>query len=67
MASFSPFIPSPDTPYRKQNACKINSIFKGMAVGRIVLKNVHIPAITALGKLDQYGREKGLHIPKQLS
>ena len=38
MASFSPFIPSPNTPYRNQLACDINSILKAMAVGRIVLK-----------------------------
>jgi biotin synthase len=62
MASFSPFIPSPDTPYRKQRACDINSILKVMAVGRIVLKNAHIPATTALGTMDQYGREKGLQV-----
>lgn len=62
MASFSPFIPSPNTPYRKQAACDINSILKVMAVGRIVLKNAHIPATTALGTMDEYGREKGLQV-----
>jgi biotin synthase len=62
MASFSPFIPSPNTPYRKQSACSINLILKVMAAGRIVLKNSHIPATTALGTMDQYGREKGLQV-----
>ena len=62
MASFSPFIPSPNTPYRKQSACGINLILKVMAAGRIVLKNSHIPATTALGTMDQYGREKGLQV-----
>ena len=62
MASFSPFIPSPDTPYRKQPACDINLILKVMAVGRIVLKNAHMPATTALGTMDEYGREKVLQV-----
>jgi biotin synthase len=62
MASFSPFIPSPNTPYRNQRGCEVNFILKVMAVGRIALKNAHIPATTALGTLDQYGREKGLQV-----
>lgn len=60
MASFSPFIASPDTPYRKQKNADLNFTLKVMAVARIVLKNVHIPATTAIGTLDEYGREKAL-------
>ncbi len=60
MASFSPFIPSPNTPYRKQKPCDVNFILKVMAITRIVLKNVHMPATTALASLYQEGREKGL-------
>ncbi len=60
MASFSPFIPSPDSPYRKQKRCDVNFILLVMAIARIVLKNVHIPATTALATLDPEGREKGL-------
>jgi len=60
MASFSPFIPSKDTPYRKQKACEVNLILKVIAIARIILKNVHMPATTALASLDPIGREKGL-------
>ncbi len=60
MASFSPFIPSPDTPYRHQPGPNIEAVLKVMAVARIVLKNTHIPATTALAVLDKKGRERGL-------
>ena len=60
MASFSPFIPSPDTPYRNQKQADVDFTLKVMAVARIVLKNVHIPATTALATLDEHGRKKGL-------
>ncbi|MHB1687487.1 MAG: [FeFe] hydrogenase H-cluster radical SAM maturase HydE [Ignavibacteriaceae bacterium] len=62
MASFSPFIASPETPYRSQKNADVNFTLKVMAVARIVLKNVHIPATTALATLDEYGREKGLQV-----
>ena len=62
MASFSPFIASPETPYRSQKNADINFTLKVMAIARIVLKNVHIPATTAISSLDKYGREKGLQV-----
>ena len=60
MASFSPFIPSPNTPYKNQKKVSVNLVLKVMAVARIVLENVHIPVTTALATLDKNGREKGL-------
>ena len=62
MASISPFIPSPATPYGSEAKANIDLTLKAMAVARIVLKNVHIPATTALGTLDKQGREKGLKV-----
>ena len=62
MVSFSPFIPSPETPYRNQRSTNINLAFKTIAVARIVLKDVHMPATTALAALIQNGYEKGLMI-----
>ena len=62
MASFSPFIPSPDSPYRNQKPADVNFTLKVMAIARIVLKNVHMPTTTALATLDEYGREKGLRV-----
>ncbi len=60
MASFSPFISSPYTPYRKRKNADLTFTLKVMAAARIVLKNVHIPATTAIATLDEFGREKGL-------
>jgi biotin synthase len=60
MASFSPYVSSPDTPYRDIPTCSTEYIIKVMAAARIVLKNVHMPATTALGTIDVRGREKGL-------
>lgn len=60
MAAFGPFIPSPDTPYRNKKPASVDLTLKTMAVARIVLKSVHIPATTALATLDENGRIKGL-------
>jgi biotin synthase len=60
MASFSPFIPSPHTPYRSKKPADIDTILKVMAVARIVLKDVHIPATTALATMHEEGRRMGL-------
>ena len=62
MVSISPFISSPDTPFKNVPNANIDLTLKAMAVSRIVLKDVHIPATTALGTLDAFGREKGLQI-----
>lgn len=61
MAAFGPFIPSPNTPYQNKKAGSVLLTLKTMAVARIVLKNVHIPATTALATLDDNGRIKGLN------
>jgi biotin synthase len=60
MASFSPFISSPETPFNAVSNCPLDYILKVMAVARIVLKDSHMPATTALGTIDSEGREKGL-------
>ena len=60
MCSFSPFIPSPDTPFNKVSQADLDLTLKTMAVARIVLKDVHIPATTALSTLTGEGRKLGL-------
>ena len=62
MASFSPFIPSPNTPYRSKKPADLTLTLKTIAVARIVLKKVHLPATTALGTLVEDGRIKGLAV-----
>ncbi len=61
MAAFGPFIPSPDTPYANKSAGEVELTLRTMAIARIILKNVHIPATTALATLDDDGRIKGLN------
>ena len=60
MASFSPFITSEQTPFRNLESADLNLTLKTMAVARIVLKDVHIPATTALSTLNKNGRKLGL-------
>ncbi len=60
MASFSPFIHADNTPFDNVKNCELRLLLNTMAVARIVLKNVHIPATTALATLDEEGREKGI-------
>ncbi len=60
MCSFSPFIPSPETPMKNIPPADLNLTLKTMAVARIVLKDVHIPATTALSTLSPDGRRLGL-------
>jgi biotin synthase len=62
MASFSPFIPSNDTPFHNVLKADLEMTLKTMAVARIVLKDIHIPSTTALGSLVEDGREKGLEV-----
>lgn len=62
MCSFSPFIPSPETPFRDIPPADLSLTLKTMAVARIVLKNVHIPATTALSTLSPEGRKLGLQV-----
>jgi biotin synthase len=62
MCSFSPFIPSQDSPLREVPSANTDLTLKTIAVARIVLKNVHIPSTTALLTLIGNGAEVGLKI-----
>jgi len=62
MCSFSPFIPSNDSPLRKIPPANIDLTLKTIAVARIVLNDVHIPATTALSTLIDGGKELGLKV-----
>ena len=62
MCSFSPFIPSNNSPLRKIPAANINFTLKTIATARIVLKDVHMPATTALSTLTKDGNELGLKV-----
>ena len=60
MASFSPFISAENTPFQEVENCDIDKALIVMAVARIYLKNVHIPATTALSTIHPEGRKRGL-------
>ena len=60
MAGIGPFIPHPDTPLGNNPPGSVELTLKTLAVARIILKNIHLPATTALETLDSKGYEKGL-------
>ncbi len=60
MLGIGPFIPSPDTPLGDQPGGTLEMSLKCVALGRIVTRNALIPATTAMGTIDEYGREKAL-------
>jgi biotin synthase len=62
MCSFSPFIPSNHSPLWKASPANIDLTLKTIAVARMVLKDVHIPATTALSTLVEDGTELGLKV-----
>lgn len=62
MAAFGPFIPAKFTPLQSQPAGSVDLTLKTIAVARLVLKDVNIPATTALDSIDIMGREKGLSV-----
>lgn len=60
MVGFGPFIADPQTPLKNQSSATLDLVLRVLAVIRIVMKNVHIPATTAMGALDPQGRQKAL-------
>ncbi len=62
MAGIGPFIPHPETPLGHERGGDARDVLRLIAVARIVLREVHIPATTALGTVEREGREKGLRV-----
>ena len=60
MAGIGPFIPHPNTPLGESPAGDLQMSLKAVALTRIVLRDVLIPATTAMGSIDEFGREKAL-------
>jgi len=58
MAGIGPFIPNPDTPLGEAPGGTVEMTLKMIALARIVTKDAHIPATTALSTIDALGREK---------
>ena len=60
MIGIGPFLPHPNTPLAGDKSVGIEMVLKVIALTRIVTKNAHIPATTAVGTLDAQGRQKAL-------
>ena len=60
MLGVGPFIPHPDTPLKDATGGTLFEALKLIALLRIVFKTAHIPATTALGALNERGRERAL-------
>jgi biotin synthase len=60
MIGIGPFIPHPRTPLAGQQRGGVEMTLKAVALTRIVTRNSHLPATTALGSLEQDFRIQGL-------
>lgn len=62
MVGIGPFIPHPDTPLHDSPIGDLTLTLKMVALARIVTRNALIPATTAVGSIDELGREKALQV-----
>jgi len=60
MVGIGPFIPQQDTPFGDKTAGTVEMTVRLLAIIRLLLPQVLLPATTALGTIDPVGREKGL-------
>jgi biotin synthase len=60
MIGIGPFIPHPNTPLAGTFPGDLERTLKVVALARMVTRNTHIPATTAVGTIDPGGRQKAL-------
>lgn len=60
MVGIGPFIPHKDTPFKDQPAGSVDMSIKCIAIVRLLLPQVLLPATTALGSAEAGGRERGI-------
>lgn len=60
MVGIGPFIPHHETMYANEEAGSVDLTVRILSVVRLILPEVLLPATTALGTLDAFGREKAL-------
>ena len=60
MVGIGPFIPHHDTSLKEEPAGTVNQTIVLLAMVRLLLPEVLLPATTALGSLDNLGREMGI-------
>ena len=60
MIGIGPFIPHPNTPLTGTAPGGLEGTLKVVALTRLVTRNTHLPATTAVGTIDPAGRQKAL-------
>ncbi len=60
MIGVGPFLPHPRTPLSGEKTAALESVLKVIALTRIITKDTHIPATTAVGTMDSRGRQRAL-------
>ncbi|MGL4774577.1 MAG: [FeFe] hydrogenase H-cluster radical SAM maturase HydE [Clostridium sp.] len=60
MCGIGPFIPHKDTPLKEEKGGSLEKTITMLAIVRLLLPDVLLPATTALGSIDPQGREKGI-------
>ncbi len=60
MCGIGPFIPHHDTPFREEKAGTVELTLFLLSAIRLIVPEVLLPATTALGTIDPFGREKGI-------
>lgn len=60
MVGVGPYIAHPDTPFADSASGTVEMTLKMVALTRIVTRNALLPATTAIGSIDELGREKAL-------
>lgn len=60
MAGIGPYIPHPDTPFAEGETGTLQLTLKMVALTRIVTRNALLPATTAIGSIEELGREMAL-------
>lgn len=62
MVGIGPFIPHPGTPLGEFPGGTLEMALRMVALARLATRNAHIPATTAMGSIDPFGREKALMV-----
>lgn len=60
MIGVGPFIPHPGTPLSAAGGGTVEQTLRLVAVLRLVFPDAHLPATTAMGSLEPFGRERAL-------
>lgn len=60
MCGIGPFIPHKDTCFSKEKAGTVKLTCYLLSIVRLISPNILLPATTALGSIDPFGREKGI-------